>query len=136
MQIFDQHILVLKKSTELRPQEDMKILEFSQVLDAIFNPLINLLRHVADKLPEDKAALLAVNSYSYMLVNSSRSKPTKSASSCHQPWRSSVCACVICVMIRTISNSTLASPCMPFDSVSSRLLWHHLRYYGSGFQCT
>eukprot|EP01057_Protomagalhaensia_wolfi_P002281 Protomagalhaensia_wolfi_Nauph_80__2280@NODE_248_length_3062_cov_279_865035_g176_i1_p2_GENE_NODE_248_length_3062_cov_279_865035_g176_i1NODE_248_length_3062_cov_279_865035_g176_i1_p2_ORF_typecomplete_len211_score26_74COG6/PF06419_11/7e22_NODE_248_length_3062_cov_279_865035_g176_i118222454 len=68
--VFDQHLLHLQ-NTKVPPEEwpnDEKVVEFNDILDSIYNPVINVSRKIAARLPQDKAAVYVVNCFSFMLA--------------------------------------------------------------------
>eukprot|EP01053_Blabericola_migrator_P000081 Blabericola_migrator_1__80@NODE_101_length_14318_cov_135_243281_g28_i1_p2_GENE_NODE_101_length_14318_cov_135_243281_g28_i1NODE_101_length_14318_cov_135_243281_g28_i1_p2_ORF_typecomplete_len721_score167_76COG6/PF06419_11/5_3e50Sec3_C/PF09763_9/0_0015_NODE_101_length_14318_cov_135_243281_g28_i170549216 len=69
--VYDQHVLYLTSigATDEDMATDEKVQEFNDILESIFNPVINVARRIAAQLSEDKASIYVLNCYSYMLAS-------------------------------------------------------------------
>eukprot|EP01055_Gregarina_sp_Pseudo9_P005615 Gregarina_sp_Pseudo_9__5614@NODE_771_length_2235_cov_5_181694_g726_i0_p1_GENE_NODE_771_length_2235_cov_5_181694_g726_i0NODE_771_length_2235_cov_5_181694_g726_i0_p1_ORF_typecomplete_len417_score72_84COG6/PF06419_11/8_4e36Vps52/PF04129_12/0_024_NODE_771_length_2235_cov_5_181694_g726_i011251 len=68
--IFDQQLLCMEKA-KLGAEEyesDERVMEFNDILNSIYNPIINVVRSVAARIPEEKALVYTLNCFSFMLA--------------------------------------------------------------------
>lgn len=70
VRIFEQQILIAhKRSAEGVKMDDERVIEFNDILDRTYTPVINLCRTLAIRLPLAQGAVVSVNSYSLLLAS-------------------------------------------------------------------